>query len=813
MSIIRSLLERVVYGTTDNEFKVIEVDPENYVFSCVLFREDCLVLYYGNQEGVAIYDVVLHADVKSFPHTAFSLHRSSGCEKSQNVYLYLKDKLPIIVQASPGVLSVSKLQELSNLIRNNTGWSVAHIAVHFSLLECFDKENFVSMVNAVCEETLVTPLHLAVKLQNVSAIETLLRLNARVDLTDKSGNTVYHYAAAASKKEIIQALRSFPSPAVINTTNGDGWTPLHISCMVNNMDCVKELLLLGADPNVAACPSELSDGTSTTLILKERLMRSISSSSKSPKDGGLPLHLANSVECIETLIENGSHVNARNLNFDTPLHLLVQSKETLSSIICLLSHGADVNLDGSEGETPLHLAVKTGYLPTVHALLSFGANVNAVSHRQETPRHLAATTDIEGKELLIYTLNAVGAERCSKHTRSCNDGCSPRGTFDGVPPECSNLSRNLTLYDHIISAAVVNAALTRKQFGTSSLGSFDVVDSHIDQYGKKTDNLLCLDGGGIRGLILIRILMELETCVGCDLVKCFDWIAGTSTGGILALALAQGKKPKECLQLYFRLKDKVFVGSRPYDSQLLDQFLKKELGEDTVMTDIRNVKVTVTAVLADRLPAQLHLFRNYRSPDEILGVKEDGLYSQFFMAAEEQKVWKAARASGAAPTYFRPDGPFLDGGLIANNPTLDAMTEIHQFNEALKCTGQEDQVRKLGLVVSLGTGVVPVTEVKRVDVFRPDGIWDTMKLAFGMSALGQLIVDQATQANGSVVRRAQAWCNMIGVPYFRINPPISQDVALDEVDNIVLVKMLWETIMYINQHRQEMTALTLLMSR
>lgn len=54
------------------------------------------------------------------------------------------------------------------------------------------------------------------------------------------------------------------------------------------------------------------------------------------------------------------------------------------------------------------------------------------------------------------------------------------------------------------------------------------------------------------------------------------------------------------------------------------------------------------------------------------------------LAQSEQCVWRAARSSGAAPTYFRPSGRFLDGGLLANNPTLDAMTEIHQYNKALK---------------------------------------------------------------------------------------------------------------------------------
>lgn len=50
-------------------------------------------------------------------------------------------------------------------------------------------------------------------------------------------------------------------------------------------------------------------------------------------------------------------------------------------------------------------------------------------------------------------------------------------------------------------------------------------------------------------------------------------------------------------------------------------------------------------------------------------------------------MWRAARSSGAAPTYFRPSGRYLDGGLLANNPTLDAMTEIHEYNQ--------DMIRKV----------------------------------------------------------------------------------------------------------------------
>ena len=56
----------------------------------------------------------------------------------------------------------------------------------------------------------------------------------------------------------------------------------------------------------------------------------------------------------------------------------------------------------------------------------------------------------------------------------------------------------------------------------------------------KGGRLLCLDGGGIRGLILAVMLLELEKELGCPVIHCFDWVAGTSTGGILTLGLAAG---------------------------------------------------------------------------------------------------------------------------------------------------------------------------------------------------------------------------------------------------------------------------------
>lgn len=128
------------------------------------------------------------------------------------------------------------------------------------------------------------------------------------------------------------------------------------------------------------------------------------------------------------------------------------------------------------------------------------------------------------------------------------------------------------------------------------------------------DRLLCLDGGGIKGLVLIQMLIALEKEAGRPTRELFDWVAGTSTGGILALAIIHGEcvfvslsqhltiwsmvmhvwwcllvgKSMEYLRcLYFRMKEQVFKGSRPYESAPLEEFLKKEFGENTKMTDVR----------------------------------------------------------------------------------------------------------------------------------------------------------------------------------------------------------------------------------
>ena len=68
-----------------------------------------------------------------------------------------------------------------------------------------------------------------------------------------------------------------------------------------------------------------------------------------------------------------------------------------------------------------------------------------------------------------------------------------------------------------------------------------------------------------RGVILTRMLLSIEKHLGgVRTAECFDWIAGTSTGGIMALALASGMSVMECQVLYMKMKDKVFSSRLPH---------------------------------------------------------------------------------------------------------------------------------------------------------------------------------------------------------------------------------------------------------
>jgi len=221
-----------------------------------------------------------------------------------------------------------------------------------------------------------------------------------------------------------------------------------------------------------------------------------------------------------------------------------------------------------------------------------------------------------------------------------------------------------------------------------------------------TITVLAIDGGGIRGLIpaafLNRLEQETEHCIS-DL---FDYISGTSTGGILALGLGL-KRPNqakpytaaELSSLYTAEGGRIFsrsllhrigalenLNGPKYPEDGVDEVLRKYFAGMRLRDARTNVLVTAYAIEL-RCP---FFFRSWQAQ-----ATETSLTHDF-------EAWQVARSTSAAPTYFPPnqaqaaDGrtyALIDGGMYANNPALCAWVEAHDRHPGADI-----------LVVSLGTG-------------------------------------------------------------------------------------------------------------
>jgi uncharacterized protein len=189
--------------------------------------------------------------------------------------------------------------------------------------------------------------------------------------------------------------------------------------------------------------------------------------------------------------------------------------------------------------------------------------------------------------------------------------------------------------------------------------------------------ILALDGGGIRGTITLGFLERIEKILRerheqPDLKLCdyFDLIGGTSTGAIIAAALAIGMDVAEIKKLYLDLGGKIFGKhlwkrwQAYFDAKPLEKALEQTFGEITLGDAALKTGLSITVKRAD-LGITL-LFQNH--PD-----------SPYYQELKKYPLWHMIRASTAAPTYFVPEkfsmlgemAALVDGGVsMANNPAL-----------------------------------------------------------------------------------------------------------------------------------------------
>ena len=238
--------------------------------------------------------------------------------------------------------------------------------------------------------------------------------------------------------------------------------------------------------------------------------------------------------------------------------------------------------------------------------------------------------------------------------------------------------------------------------------------------------LLSIDGGGIRGLLPAIVLAEVEKRTGKRISELFDVVAGTSTGGILALALTvqQDGRPKysaaELIDLYKDNGQEMFSKSEPWRTldALVDRVpLSQEIGNALGLprnADLHDLvrpkyppdgrKAVLRRYFGDARVADAltRVFVTSYDTDQRVPVFFDSAGDDdevFFDRIRDASVVDAAMATSAAPTYFPPypikaRRPLclVDGGVFANDPVALA----YAFTRP-KLT--DDQV-----IVSIGTG-------------------------------------------------------------------------------------------------------------
>lgn len=196
----------------------------------------------------------------------------------------------------------------------------------------------------------------------------------------------------------------------------------------------------------------------------------------------------------------------------------------------------------------------------------------------------------------------------------------------------------------------------------------------------KDFKILSLDGGGYKGLYTISLLAELENKFQKSCYEIFDLFAGTSTGSIIALALATGMSANDVQEKYLELGKKIFckkckipLFNSFYNIRNLYKYLDELFESKTLETIHNNGKKII--VPASNISNQ--------SPRIF---KTD--YKETLDQHNNYKLADIATASCAAPIYFqnhkiekdKSEEIFADGGLFANNPTVCAIIEAIAYN-------------------------------------------------------------------------------------------------------------------------------------
>lgn len=272
--------------------------------------------------------------------------------------------------------------------------------------------------------------------------------------------------------------------------------------------------------------------------------------------------------------------------------------------------------------------------------------------------------------------------------------------------------------------------------------------------------ILSIRGGGIRGLAPAQMFASIEAATGKGIADYFDLIVGTSTGAILAIALAQGLKASEIVDFYLqdgpaifhrRMFHRLGLVNSKYDGQVLRAALDKRLGTKLLGSIYPRKKVMICSSCTSQGTSMF--FKSYQG------------YGQACLIGD------VAQASAAAPTFFDPvtfgGETYMDGGLFANNPALYALAEAQQLS---------------GLPRSIFAG-----NTKILDVACPPG---PIKSDTGKGALGFIPEAVTVMMEIGMDAVEEACSRFLGKNYMAVVPALGMaSPALDDASQSNLISL------------------------
>lgn len=325
--------------------------------------------------------------------------------------------------------------------------------------------------------------------------------------------------------------------------------------------------------------------------------------------------------------------------------------------------------------------------------------------------------------------------------------------------------------------------------------------------------ILTFDGGGIRGLMSALLIQRLQADVmnatksstrpqGLNFLENVSLFAGTSTGSFMALALAQSGSAasvSNLVDLYKTQGPNIFKPFRPLLShEHMPAAFAERVATHGLFGDPGRLWAELWHVRYDNTPLKAVLQKMFGASATLASLPASVLVNTLRLwngqswapasisnlpgsSTGEMLMVDAALSSGAAPTYFPPyNNPLLgacaDGGLFANNPSMTAMTSALAGGNALKDI----------VLLSIGTGLV----AEGIPSVGTPTDWGIVKWMDPSASAPRPAMPLFASLMDTVSRETDAQCaQLLGASYARLNPVLTDTVALDDYSPQALAAM------------------------